>query len=371
MFFHLILMFLLGMILVSSPVYCDNNNNEIIYNVVIKSSIDMITTIKVHIPGYPRETYSASHIEIETRREIIFGDKGIEENTITSCTGGWIKTISDSSIVTRTLSPNSEYCRTIKGRKEYIDIEDFYKSTFTSISYLEKFEKIIRSRFGENLTFNLSTYYKGVSYHNDMPLIVFIVQGNITGSHEKLGIINGFINGIIYNHMGLLIPVKGKIIYSISSYTLEQEINMTLKLEFDMKEGNLPHTASYNYADLGDVEISVGGLPGSNIKVVVKGGLNKIEVFNYGENYGYVMINLKTLTYKALDNSTNTTIVNAFLVYGIEPHSNRSINTHILFNRDVEITTQEYSGRQFSTLEIMVFIIIAIIIIGIIWLIKK
>jgi len=351
-------------------IQANNNNDTTQYNLVLKSIMENKVSISYKIPGYPKEAYSLMHMEMRINNTIMFSKGNITRRVETTCTGGWIRVNTGTSIEIKSLTPGSNGCRSIKNKIEYTDMEDFYRNTFITVYYFETLRKVVTSKFGENVTLNIKISYEGTKYYKDLPVNIFTIQGNVSGWNREYGRVSGFLKGYVYDHLGLMTPVKGELIYSISSYTLEQELNMTLKLAFDVDEENLPHSASYGYLDLGDIEVIIGGLPGSKIRVEFKKNSSKINIFNDGDNYGYVIVNLKKTMAFLNASSTRNYLVQAFLIYAIDPHSNKTVDIGVRVNKSITVTAEEYTNSP-PMLEIMVFIIIAVVIIGIIWLVRK
>ena len=174
-------------------------------------------TMSYRIPGYPREAYTLTHVEMEINSTIAISDGNVSRTTISSCTGGWIRVNTGTSIEIKSLTPGLDGCRSIKSEVDYAGIEDFYSDSFISMYYFEELRRIIISRFGENISFKVRIIYEGTKYYKNLPVNVFSIVGNISGWNKEYGYINGFLKGYMYNHLGLVIPVKGCLLYTSPS----------------------------------------------------------------------------------------------------------------------------------------------------------
>ena len=339
------------------------------YHVVLKSVVDNIFRARMDVLGPNSGIYSYTHIEFEVDNKYIISPESVNQSTITRCTGGWIRVSSGSTVEQNTLTPGENGCRTIKATIQYADIEDYYRQSIISGFNLEEFRKKLVSKFGKNITFNVTISYVSSKYYKDLPVNVFTINGSIRGKHKDFGLINGYIKGVVYLHMGLLIPVKGEVSYSIRAYAIGKEYNMTIEMKFDVKEHDLPSESIYGYDSNDEIEVIVGGLPGSSISVEVKGGSNKIVARNTGTDYGYVLVMLKKETplytefYKGY-------YMKSYRVYVIPPNSSRDINVGVQLSEDMRISSREYVSTNIDMLTVFAVIAIVVVIVGIGWIFK-
>jgi hypothetical protein len=267
-----------------------SSSGEIVYKYTLKASMDSNVYLEYHIPGYPEEAYSKTHVDMEIDHVIRIFSSKINETIITRCLGGWIRVSSGGSFNEETITPGSTGCRNITAEYSYYDMKTFYEDSFASMYRLSDVGKTIIAKFGKNITLNIMVSYKGVKIYRDIPIIIFVVHGNISGLSSRYGYIRGFLTGYSYHHIGLLVPVKGRIFYTIESKTLERKINFTVLLDYDIEEHNLSSSAVFGNGGVGDVEIVLGGLPNAKIKVELRKSSSTAFIRNDGSGYGYVIV---------------------------------------------------------------------------------
>jgi len=310
------------------------------YSVRLKTVNESYFYRKLYSPVGNIETSTTTHVEYKVFNKIYFDGYDVNQTIISNCTGGWFIINTGSGINSgRIIHEPNGTCRTVTTEIDYADMSDYLSEAVIVATNLNDTLRLLTSKIGGNATVEVNIFLSGLQTYSGIPVFIATFNGSISVYNSTYGDITGYLTGYTYLHVGLLTPVKGYTKSVLIAQSLDYFVNSTNVIYYDIEDVNLPSHAQFAYMDLGYMEIVAGGLPGASIKVEAEKGSNTIRLYNYGDEYGYVLLNYKK-PFKIGFKQVSKASVQGYVMIPLPPRSNTTVETPITFDRDIVLNSE-------------------------------
>jgi len=310
------------------------------YSIKLKTVNESYFYRKLYSPVGNIETSTTVHVEYKVFNKIYFDGYDVNQTIISNCTGGWFIINTGSGINSgRIIHEPNGTCRTVSVEIDYADMNDYLSEAVIVATNLNDTLRLLTSKIGGNATIEVNIFLSGLQTYSGIPVFIATYNGTIRVYNSTYGDVTGYLTGYTYLHIGLLTPVKGYVKSVLTAWSLDYFVNSTNVIYYDVEDSNIPSQAQFAYMNLGYVEIVVGGLPRASIKVEAVKGSNTIHVYNYGDEYGYVLLNYKKpfeIEFKQVLKAG----VQGYVIIPLPPRSNKTVETPITFDRDVVLNSE-------------------------------
>uniref|UniRef100_A0A7C4HED4 Uncharacterized protein n=1 Tax=Staphylothermus marinus TaxID=2280 RepID=A0A7C4HED4_STAMA len=290
------------------------------------------------------------YVESEVTTEVEITDKIVNFTSKRRLIRSWSINIIGSVYGTQTMYstlPPEDF--DFKFIVSYPDLDAYLSAQFITENYVKSMLEIIRSRLGGNITgFDLNIEFNGTSFVNKIPVLIFKVNGSINALSARYGLIKSSFSGYSSIYIGLPLPLNGSITHYIEAKAIGSEYKYLSRTIYSLTEHNLDNVVMYGYYNLDDLEIIVGGYPNSNITVYIYANRSYIDVFNNGEDIGYILI--KSREPVELNITGIRIKYRGFKIYGLHAKTNRTISIDTIPKINITLNSTKYYYRESSSI---------------------